>query len=39
MIKFILGAMFGGVVGVCAMAALISASDTDDRWGWNDRKE
>lgn len=33
MIKFLLGAMFGGSIGVMIFAALVAASDDDDRWG------
>lgn len=31
MIRFVLGAMFGGSVGVMIMALLIAASEDDDR--------
>lgn len=38
MIKFILGAIFGGTFGALLMAAMHSASETDKSWGWDDKK-
>ncbi len=39
MVLFMIGAMFGGAVGVMWLALLTAAHDTDDLWGpWNDEE-